>query len=90
MTTGFHTYGVDWEPDTITWYFDGQKVFQTATPIDLNKPMYMIADLAVGGYCPGARMRRRSSRPRCGSTTFGLTRPTRGRHGHVGRLGRDR
>jgi beta-glucanase (GH16 family) len=22
MTTGFHTYGVDWEPNTITWYFD--------------------------------------------------------------------
>ena len=54
MTTGFHTYGVDWEPDTITWYFDGQKVFQTATPADLNKPMYMIADLAVGGYWPGS------------------------------------
>ena len=54
MTTGFHTYGVDWEPNTITWYFDGQKVFQTATPPDLqNRPMYMIADLAVGGYWPG-------------------------------------
>jgi beta-glucanase (GH16 family) len=53
MTTGFHTYGVDWEPNTITWYFDGQKVFQTATPADMNKPMYMIADLAVGGYWPG-------------------------------------
>jgi beta-glucanase (GH16 family) len=25
MTTGFHTYGVDWEPDTITWYFDGKR-----------------------------------------------------------------
>jgi hypothetical protein len=54
MTSGFHTYGVDWEPDTITWYFDGQKVFQTATPADLNKPMYMLADLAVGGFWPGS------------------------------------
>jgi beta-glucanase (GH16 family) len=53
MTTGFHTYGVDWEPNTITWYLDGQQVFQTATPTDLNKPMYMIADLGVGGYWPG-------------------------------------
>jgi beta-glucanase (GH16 family) len=52
-SAGFHTYGVDWEPDHITWYFDGQKVFQTATPADLNKPMYMIANLAVGGYWPG-------------------------------------
>ena len=54
MTTGFHTYGVDWEPDTITFYFDGQQVYQTATPADLNKPMYMIADLAIGGYWPGS------------------------------------
>ncbi|MBV9431144.1 MAG: family 16 glycosylhydrolase [Hyphomicrobiales bacterium] len=54
MTTGFHTYGVDWEADTITWYFDGQKVFQTATPPDMqNIAMYMMADLAVGGYWPG-------------------------------------
>lgn len=50
---GFHTYGVDWEKNTITWYFDGHKVFQTATPSDLNKPMYMIANLAVGGGWPG-------------------------------------
>ena len=50
MTTGFHTYGVDWEPNTITWYFDGQEVFQTATPADMNKPMYMIADLTVGSW----------------------------------------
>lgn len=54
MTTGFHTYGVDWEPNTITWYFDGQKVFQAATPADMNKPMYMLANLAVGGYWPGS------------------------------------
>ena len=49
----FHTYGVDWEADTITWYFDGNKVFQTATPADLHKPMYMIANLAVGGVDGG-------------------------------------
>ncbi|MBV9404085.1 MAG: family 16 glycosylhydrolase [Acidobacteriaceae bacterium] len=54
MTTGFHTYGVDLEAATITWYFDGQEVFQTPTPPDLqNKPVYMIADLAVGGSWPG-------------------------------------
>lgn len=49
----FHTYGVDWEPDTITWYFDGQKIYQTATPADADAPMYMIANLAVGGHWPG-------------------------------------
>ncbi|HVA13796.1 MAG TPA: type I secretion C-terminal target domain-containing protein [Stellaceae bacterium] len=53
MSTGFHSYGVDWQPDFITWYFDGIAVFQAATPSDLNQPMYMIANLAVGGYWPG-------------------------------------
>lgn len=45
----FHTYGVDWEADHITWYFDGHRVFDTVTPADLHTPMYMIANLAVGG-----------------------------------------
>ena len=48
-SAGFHTYGVDWEPDLITWYFDGQQIAQTATPADLNSPMYLLANLAVGG-----------------------------------------
>jgi len=47
--TGFHTYTVDWEPNTITWYFDGNEVFQTATPADMHQPMYMLIDLEVGG-----------------------------------------
>src|SRR5258706_14299668 len=48
-STGFHTYGVDWEPDYLTWYFDGQQVFKTATPADVNKPMYLLANLGLGG-----------------------------------------
>lgn len=52
-STGFHTYAVDWEPDYITWYFDGQVVDKVATPSDLNKPMYMILNLGVGGNWPG-------------------------------------
>jgi beta-glucanase (GH16 family) len=52
-TTGYHTYAVDWEPDYVTFYFDGQQVFKTATPSDMHKPMYMLANLAVGGNWPG-------------------------------------
>src|SRR4051812_466582 len=53
MSSGYHTYGVDWQPDMLTFYFDGQEVYRTPTPADLNKPMYMIANLAIGGTWPG-------------------------------------
>jgi serralysin len=53
-TTGYHTYGVDWEPDNITFYFDGQQVDKVPTPADMHKPMYMLANLAVGGSWPGS------------------------------------
>jgi Ca2+-binding RTX toxin-like protein len=47
---GFHTYGVLWTKTDLTWYVDGTEVFHQATPADMNKPMYMIANLAVGGW----------------------------------------
>jgi beta-glucanase (GH16 family) len=52
-STGYHTYGLDWEPDYLTWYFDGQAIYRVPTPSDLNQPMYMLLNLAVGGYWPG-------------------------------------
>ncbi|MCJ2120220.1 family 16 glycosylhydrolase [Methylobacterium sp. J-001] len=53
MSNGFHTYGVDWGPDSLAFYFDGQEVYRTPTPASLDKPMYMIANLAIGGTWPG-------------------------------------
>ncbi|WP_298967597.1 family 16 glycosylhydrolase [uncultured Methylobacterium sp.] len=53
-TSTFHTYGVDWEPDFITWYVDGKAMRRVETPADMNTPMYMIANLAVGGPWAGA------------------------------------
>jgi beta-glucanase (GH16 family) len=52
-TTAWHTYAVDWEPDYTTFYIDGKLVDKVATPSDMNSPMYMILNLAVGGYWPG-------------------------------------
>ena len=49
----FHTYAVEWDPNSITWYFDGRQVFRTATPPDMHKAMYLVANLAVGGGWPG-------------------------------------
>jgi hypothetical protein len=53
MYTSYNTYGMLWSPTTITFYFDGQAVAQEATPADMNVPMYMIANLAVGGAWSG-------------------------------------
>ena len=47
-TQAFHTYGVDWEADKITWYFDGKQMAQEATPSDMNKPMYMLINTLAG------------------------------------------
>ncbi|WP_369264562.1 family 16 glycosylhydrolase [Streptomyces sp. R35] len=55
----FHTFAVDWAPDSITWSVDGT-VYHRRTPADLggntwvfNKPFFLILNLAVGGYWPG-------------------------------------
>jgi beta-glucanase (GH16 family) len=54
MSQDYHIYGLNWQPDTITWYFDGAPVFQIETPADMHDPMYVIANLAVGGTWPGS------------------------------------
>ena len=48
-TEGFHKYGLLWDEDHITWYFDDVAVAQVDTPTDMHDPMYMIVNLAVGG-----------------------------------------
>ncbi|RVU14353.1 family 16 glycosylhydrolase, partial [Methylobacterium oryzihabitans] len=54
LTQGYHTFGMDWGPQHITWYFDGVAVASVDTPADLkNRPMYMVANLAVGGNWAG-------------------------------------
>ncbi|MEF2073930.1 glycoside hydrolase family 16 protein [Consotaella aegiceratis] len=47
----FHTYGVDWRPDRIDFYVD--RIMVGSAPVHLPGPMYMIANLAVGGEWPG-------------------------------------
>ncbi|GAA3748853.1 family 16 glycosylhydrolase [Streptomyces tremellae] len=55
----FHTFAVDWSPNSVTWSVDGH-AYETRTPADLggkswafNKPFFLILNLAVGGYWPG-------------------------------------
>jgi Ca2+-binding RTX toxin-like protein len=52
-TTEFHTYGVDWQPDYITWYIDGVAVRSQPTPPGLDVPVYMLASLGGGSPYAG-------------------------------------
>ena len=54
MSTGFHTYGMDWNAETITFYFDGKAMGWMTTPEALKMPMYIMANVAVGGTWSGA------------------------------------
>jgi beta-glucanase (GH16 family) len=49
----YHTYAVDWQPDKIVWYIDGVERARATSSIP-NEPMYIIANLAVGGDWPGS------------------------------------
>ncbi|MGY2049374.1 glycoside hydrolase family 16 protein [Methylobacterium sp. JK268] len=45
--SGFHTYGMDWEADKISFYVDGELIGSQATPSDMHGPMYLLANLAT-------------------------------------------
>lgn len=62
----YHTFSVEWEPDRISWYVDGQRIhtendWYSATegqgeityPAPFDQPFYVILNLAVGGNWPG-------------------------------------
>jgi beta-glucanase (GH16 family) len=50
----FHTFAVSWDREQLIWYIDGGEAGRVPTPDDMHKPMYMLANLAVGGHWPGS------------------------------------
>jgi len=59
LADAFHTYRVDWSPNLIVWYLDGNEYFRV-TPSSLrgnqwvfDHNFFMILNVAVGGYWPG-------------------------------------
>ncbi len=55
LSDGFHTYGVEWSEESVIWFVDGVERWRVAEPaIVPAEPMYLIANLAVGGDYPGA------------------------------------
>jgi beta-glucanase (GH16 family) len=55
LSVGYHTFGADWEPGSITWYVDGHQVAQTTFNVS-GTAMYLVMSLAIGapGSWPGA------------------------------------
>jgi beta-glucanase (GH16 family) len=54
-SANWHTFSVDWEPGYITWYIDGVTRATYTNPQYIpGKPMYLLANLAVGGDPVGA------------------------------------
>jgi len=49
----FHTYGMRWEPGRITWYVDGQVKNTFSDGNVAWEDMYLLVNLAVGGWWPG-------------------------------------
>jgi beta-glucanase (GH16 family) len=55
LSTGYHVYGVTWAADHITWYLDYKAYYTTTDVASIpHTAMYLLANLAVGGYWPGA------------------------------------
>ena len=60
LKNDYHVFAVDWAPDEIQWFVDGQEVF-TVTPDKIpagskwvfDHPLYIILNVAVGGGWPG-------------------------------------
>jgi beta-glucanase (GH16 family) len=46
LSAAFHKYGVKWEPNKVTFYFDGTAVYSTNT--SMSDPMYIMLDLWFG------------------------------------------
>ena len=53
VSSGFNRYGVMWGPQTVDLYINNVEVASMPTPGDMNVPMFMNVNLAVGGYWPG-------------------------------------
>jgi beta-glucanase (GH16 family) len=46
LSGGFHKYGFKWEPNRMTFYFDGREVYRAN--VRMSDPMYILLDLWFG------------------------------------------
>ena len=53
FSKAYHTFATEWTDTSIVWYIDGVERHRVANRSP-NVPMYLVANLAVGGNWPGA------------------------------------
>ena len=52
FTKEFHVFALEWEPDAIRWYVDGELLHTSVNGVP-HTPHYLILNTAVGGGWPG-------------------------------------
>jgi beta-glucanase (GH16 family) len=53
FSQGWHTFAVDWRPDHLRFFVDGVQRAEVTAGVP-HEPMYVVANVAVGGTWPGA------------------------------------
>lgn len=54
IASGYHTFGMDWEPSGIRFYVDGVLMGTKPPADDMTGPMYILVDLARDSAYPGS------------------------------------
>lgn len=50
ITKDFHVWGFEWDAGQMAWTFDGKIWARAQTPASMKRPMYLLINLAVGGF----------------------------------------
>lgn len=57
LSQDFHIYAIEWNEDTIKWFFDGEQYFslniQSGAMSEFDAPFFILLNIAVGGNWPG-------------------------------------
>jgi beta-glucanase (GH16 family) len=54
LAAGWHRFAIDWRPGVLRWLIDGTERFRITGSSVPDVPMYLVANLAVGGDWPGS------------------------------------
>lgn len=49
LSEGWHTIGIDWQRGSLIWFLDGEEIYRVEGDRVPAEPMYLVANLALGG-----------------------------------------